>query len=343
MGLSRDDNQKAALGKIKPVDAQVSIAEMSMLKDLTNIAQLKDLVLDKTVTKTSHASFPFLDTPNPMRTTEPGAQLEQHQSHQASVVKGDIYFGKTLFLEGLAPSVSLDHSDTRGTFFNISLSSATSEVDINLGKLRSCNFIAGTRQKVWWMVPGWGKNPTEIPTETQFLLMRLSHDGASTAQEQYAIILPLVSGPFRSALKSSPSGSIILRVETGDSGTARSDVDNVVFMASASDPYKLLSEGFRAASERVKTFKPRQGKQLPKYFDVFGYCTWNAFHRDISAPGIVKELESFRDAGVPVRTLIMDDGWQDTVNPYQAAAVKRTRVQKIFAGLMYMTRNVVEW
>ena len=73
---------------------------------------------------------------------------------------------------------------------------------------------------------------------------------------------------------------------------------------------------------------------LPKYLEVAyhyimyawcRYCTWNAFYGELKAHRIVKELESFRDAGVPARTLIIDDGWQDTVNPFQLAREARLK------------------
>mmetsp|Transcript_37266 Transcript_37266/g.87980 ORF Transcript_37266/g.87980 Transcript_37266/m.87980 type:complete len:870 (-) Transcript_37266:91-2700(-) len=324
MVVSRDLIEETTFSKVASVDAPAFDIEPTTLKDLIN--------------STRRVSVNSAEAPSTTlsSTKDTDVQVEHH----ASLVHDDVYFGNTLFLEGLPSSVSFDHTDTRGTFVNISLPSATSEVDINLGKLRFCKFISGSRQKVWWMIPGWGKKASEIPLETQFLLMRLTPDGTPVDQEQYAIILPLVSGPFRSALKPGPSGSVILRVETGDSETARSSIDNAAFIAAGPDPYKLLAEGFAAASERVETFKPREGKQLPNYFDVFGYCTWNAFYENVSASGIVTELKSFRDAGVPARTLIIDDGWQDTVNPHADRTAKT-------AGLGWMithlTSGVVEW
>jgi hypothetical protein len=41
-----------------------------------------------------------------------------------------------------------------------------------------------------------------------------------------------------------------------------------------------------------------------------GWCTWDAFYHDVSAQGIAAGLQSFNDAGVKPRWIIIDDGWQ---------------------------------
>lgn len=56
---------------------------------------------------------------------------------------------------------------------------ASSTRAVVLGKLLCNRWIAASRQKLWWMVPSWGSTCDEIPEETQFLLLRMSHEDNS--------------------------------------------------------------------------------------------------------------------------------------------------------------------
>lgn len=56
--------------------------------------------------------------------------------------------------------------------------------------------------------------------------------------------------------------------------------------------------------------KPRWEKQLPEIANYLGWCTWDAFYHDVSAQGIANGLQSFKQAGVQPRWIIIDDGWQ---------------------------------
>lgn len=56
--------------------------------------------------------------------------------------------------------------------------------------------------------------------------------------------------------------------------------------------------------------KPRWEKQLPDVARRLGWCTWDAFYTDVSAQGIIGGLESFKQAGLQPRWIIIDDGWQ---------------------------------
>ncbi|KAI9193656.1 glycoside hydrolase superfamily [Polychytrium aggregatum] len=47
-------------------------------------------------------------------------------------------------------------------------------------------------------------------------------------------------------------------------------------------------------------------------FDSLGFCTWNTFGTDVSAAAIVEEVKSFHTSEIPVRVVLVDDGWQDT-------------------------------
>lgn len=68
--------------------------------------------------------------------------------------------------------------------------------DIALGNLHCRRWLCCARKKLWWMAPEWGTSVTQLPPETQFLLLELD-DGVN-----YAIVLPLIdNNTFRSTLR----------------------------------------------------------------------------------------------------------------------------------------------
>ncbi|XWS18064.1 hypothetical protein CRYUN_Cryun32bG0010400 [Craigia yunnanensis] len=69
--------------------------------------------------------------------------------------------------------------------------------------------------------------------------------------------------------------------------------------------------------KQLGTFALRETKQMPGMLDWFGWCTWDAFYTAVNPQGIKDGLMSFSQGGAPARFLLIDDGWQDTVNEFQ--------------------------
>ena len=83
-------------------------------------------------------------------------------------------------------------------------------------------------------------------------------------------------------------------------------------MSVGRDPYQLAAAGARAVAAHLGTTRLRRDKPLPDFADLFGWCTWDAFYREVSADKVRAGLASFAAGGVEPRFLILDDGWQST-------------------------------
>jgi raffinose synthase len=86
----------------------------------------------------------------------------------------------------------------------------------------------------------------------------------------------------------------------------------VLAIAEGPDASVLIHEAVRAIEPLLRTFRPREKKAVPAWFDYFGWCTWDAFYQEVSAAKVIKGLRSFVAGGVGPRWMILDDGWQDT-------------------------------
>lgn len=161
-------------------------------------------------------------------------------------------------------------------------------------------FMALHRYEPFWMLPETGISLANVPTETQFLLVEFS-DG------HYGILVPLVDGSFRMCLEGSGVGLRVI-AESGDLSVVANSV-SALYFAEGADPYQLISSSAKSVALYL-SIPLSSEKKTPEFTKWFGWCTWDAFYAEVSHDKVREGLQSFQDAGVPPRYLILDDGWQ---------------------------------
>jgi raffinose synthase len=166
-------------------------------------------------------------------------------------------------------------------------------------------FTCVHRYEPFWMYAAAGSSVSQVPVETQFLLIDL---GASA----YIAIVPILDGAFRASLQGAGDGSLEVVVESGDPSVV-TDGATCIYLAGGTNPYTLIESAAQSVMEFMPTGRLRQEKLVPPFVDQFGWCTWDAFYREVSAGNVKRGLESFRAGGVEPKLLILDDGWQDYV------------------------------
>ena len=55
----------------------------------------------------------------------------------------------------------------------------------------------------------------------------------------------------------------------------------------------------------------RKDKKYPEAFEYLGWCSWDAFHQEVSEDKLVEKAQEFKDKEIPVRWIILDDMWGD--------------------------------
>lgn len=158
------------------------------------------------------------------------------------------------------------------------------------------------RTQPFWMSPKAGGPELVIPPETQFLFLQMASD-------RFALVVPLIDDLFRCSLQTGENGQVELWAESGDTGAVGDKVTGL-YVAEGDDPYRLVEEGARAVAEFLGRARLRREKPLPPFVDLFGWCTWDAFYKEVSQEKVREGLQSFRDGGVQPRYLVLDDGWQ---------------------------------
>lgn len=212
-----------------------------------------------------------------------------------------------------------------------------------LGVLEGYKILCLFRFKIWWMIPRYGKSGSEIPLETQMLLLEVREESAiddgissdsATENTFYILFLPVLDGEFRSSLQGTPANELQFCVESGDANVQISQILEPVFINSGDNPFELIKNSIKTLEKHTGTFSHIENKKIPAHLDWFGWCTWDAFYTEVNPHGIKEGLQSFLDGGCSPKFLIIDDGWQNTFNEFQKEG------EPLVEGTQFATRLV---
>lgn len=227
-----------------------------------------------------------------------------------------VVHGKTI-LKGVPENIVLTPGSgnglvTGGAFIGATASHTKSLHVFPIGILEGLRFMCCFRFKLWWMTQRMGTCGRDIPLETQFMLIE-SKDSEGEDENSpiiYAVLLPLLEGPFRSVLQGNEKSEIEICFESGDHAVETNQGLHMVYMHAGTNPFEVINQAVKAVEKHMQTFHHREKKKLPSFLDWFGWCTWDAFYTDVTAEGVEQGLKSLSEGGTPPRFLIIDDGWQ---------------------------------
>jgi len=97
------------------------------------------------------------------------------------------------------------------------------------------------------------------------------------------------------------------------SGAAVDDFKETLLLASFGRDLYTLPEKAVAYGLKImkKKGKLRHEKAYPEILEYLGFCSWDAFHMDITSDDILKKSREFQAKNIPVRWMILDDMWAD--------------------------------
>ncbi|XP_020103765.1 probable galactinol--sucrose galactosyltransferase 2 isoform X1 [Ananas comosus] len=216
-----------------------------------------------------------------------------------------------------------------------------------IGVLRDCCLVCLFRFRIFWMIPRFGNSASDIPQETQMLLLEIKEDksvsnevdGNSEDPITYILLLPVLDGLFRSSLQGNSSDELEFCIESGDPAVRQSQFLEAVLVNYGNNPFDLMKESMKILEKHKGTFTVREHKKKPAMLDWFGWCTWDAFYFDVNPRGIMDGLKSLCEGGTPPRFLIIDDGWQDTENEFQKEGEPSAEGSQYGARLVSVREN----
>lgn len=170
-------------------------------------------------------------------------------------------------------------------FVGATSQTASSRHVFKLGLVRDVRLLSLFRFKLWWMIPRVGNTGSDIPVETQMLLLQAKSAEEATPPN-YILFLPVLDGEFRSSLQGNSSNELEFCVESGDPAIVTSQSPKAVFVNCGNHPFDLMKESMKILEKHFGTFSLRESKQMPGMLDCFGWCTWDAFYQGVNPQGI---------------------------------------------------------
>lgn len=148
----------------------------------------------------------------------------------------------------------------------------------------------------WWMYPCFAQTTEDLRPRSQNLLIR--------QQDRHYFFLPLCGDNFRCEINRSG-----LHLISDTSGLYELHGDFLA-ISTGSTPYEAIERGFAFARESGAIRVPlRTERQLPDMYRSLGWCSWNAFYHEVSADKLFQKLDEFREKNIPVKWVLIDDGW----------------------------------
>ena len=164
-------------------------------------------------------------------------------------------------------------------------------------------FMADRRHSEFWCMPVFGDKLTDVPTETQYLLIRYS-DGSCR------VIVPVVSEDYKCVLEGGADGLRAVLFSWCEGICACRGIAFVT--ARGEDPYALTEACVKTAlAELHNGCAHRSERRYPEIFEYLGWCSWDAMQIRVSEEGLLSKCKEFRDKKIPVRWAILDDMWAE--------------------------------
>lgn len=202
-------------------------------------------------------------------------------------------------------------NDTAALWLELSIAQATFEAIAAFNAQHSASLyisalpgqkrlLADYLEKAWWTAPAFPTRLEDVPEKTQMLLAQ--------TENAHAFILPLVCDGFKADLSGSPQG-LRLSAHLNQYGLDRLSGPLAAFTSDA-DPFTAVQNAFADCVEAHLIHTPLKAeKQYPEMMEYLGWCSWNAFYRDVTAEGLENKLKEFKEKNLPIRWMIIDDGW----------------------------------
>lgn len=126
--------------------------------------------------------------------------------------------------------------------------------------------------------------------------------------DTYYHMLPLCDGAYKSEIKNI-DGALCITTAPYCGGYSSVKGKSVV-ISWGCDPYKTaentVDKGFEVLGLRNASEKNTRCSEV---FDYLGWCSWDSLGRNVNSDGIYEKLEEFKEKNIPVRWVLLDDGW----------------------------------
>ena len=154
----------------------------------------------------------------------------------------------------------------------------------------------------WWTRPAFVDSCAEIPDRTQIAFFRFA--------DRAACCIPMAGDRFKTVLCGGTEDTMCLEMTAYKGGMSR--IEEPIFLWSeAGTVHEAIHKAFEKLS-RDRKILLRDQRRIPQMFRYLGWCSWDAFGTEVSQDGIRQKAAELMEKNVPVRWMLIDDGWMDS-------------------------------
>ncbi|MDE7414844.1 MAG: alpha-galactosidase [Lachnospiraceae bacterium] len=151
----------------------------------------------------------------------------------------------------------------------------------------------------WWTRPAFVEKFQDIPDLTQVAFFKYHN--------RFACFIPMVGRAFKTYMVSGTETEICLEM-TAYLGGQR-ELDEPLYLSmEAPTLTEAVHKAFAWLAE-YKGIRMREKRRVPEMFHYLGWCSWDAFYTEVSEEKIRQKAEELVQKKVPVKWMIIDDGW----------------------------------
>ena len=156
----------------------------------------------------------------------------------------------------------------------------------------------------FWVGPAFTDSTTDIAPKSQALLLKHDND--------CEFVYALANENFQTTFQGGQKANQIEICVNAISPDTTKLCGTAVIVAKDKDPYVAVDKAFDVLEEKklIKTILKKH-KRYPEALEYLGWCTWNAFYHDVSEKGIIEKMEEFKSKNIPVKWVLIDDGWSE--------------------------------
>ena len=176
------------------------------------------------------------------------------------------------------------------------------------------SFARGTAQKrlkLYWTAPVFVSDYRLLPPANQLLLWQ------QTKREGYHLLVPLAGGGTVGELGVAEINyrpEFRVAASSYDPKHAPRRVPLFAY-AAGGDPYRLTRDAYHTAFAATGQHgRLRWQKGYPEILRGLGWCSWNAYEHGVTHEKILGSVRNFRDKGVRLGFVLVDDGWLSVKN-----------------------------
>lgn len=151
----------------------------------------------------------------------------------------------------------------------------------------------------WWTRPAFVEKFEEIPDYTQVAFFKYKN--------KFSCMVPTVGREFKTYLVKGTETEVCLEM-TAYVGGQKALEEPLYVMAEAPQLAEAIHKVFSWLAE-YKGIRMRESRRIPEMFRYLGWCSWDAFYRDVTEDRIRQKADELLEKRVPVKWMLIDDGW----------------------------------